>query len=209
MKYEEAWKHFEEYKKLKGRYDRFLGNHPEVLAMKAFAFGYSFGIKKSSDSVKYYTKALSDKNYMDNAEWIYGLAHSNSVVALKEDLIEIEQLLGRAIHIDPDYSLAILKPAKTLIKLHGIDIFDEIEDWIEKALDVSNRKLSCLKEAASIYQQALKYRQSNYVTAKDKKRNNEKAIELFKEAERINTSSKRTTIRIGKFHLKKKRIKHR
>ena len=123
-KYEEAWKHFEEYNKLKGRYNGCLGNHPEVLAMKAFAFGYSFGIKKSSDSVKYYTKALSDKNYMDNAEWIYGLAHSNSVVALKEepqresDLIEIEQLLGRAIHIDPNYSLAILKPAKTLIKLH-------------------------------------------------------------------------------------------
>ena len=208
-KYEEAWKHFEEYNKLKGRYDGCLGNHPEVLAMKAFAFGYSFGIKKSSDSVKYYTKALSDKNYMDNAEWIYGLAHSNSVVALKEepqresDLIEIEQLLGRAIHIDPNYSLAILKLAKTLIKLHGINVFDEVEDWIEKALDVSNRKLSCLEEAASIYQQALKYRKSNYVTGNDRKRNNEKAMELYEEAERINPFSKRTITGIGKCYLNK------
>ena len=206
-KYEQARKHFEEYKKLKCKYDGCLESHPEVLAMKAFAFGYSFGIKKSSNSVKYYTEALSDKDYMDNAEWIYGLAHSKSVVALKEepqresDLIEIEQLLRRAIHVDPNYSLAMLKLAKTLIKLHGINVFDEVEDWIEKALDVSNRKLSCLEEAASIYQQALKYRKSTYVTGKDRKRNNEKAMELYKEAEKINPSSKRTIIGIGKCHL--------
>ena len=138
-KYEQAWKHFEEYRELKSRYDGYLESHSEVLAMKAFAFGY----KKSSDGVKYYTEALSDKDYMDNAEWIYGLEHSKSVVALKEepqresDWIEIEQLLGRAIYIDPNYSLAMLKLAKTLIKLHGINVFDEVEDWIEKALDVS------------------------------------------------------------------------
>ena len=200
--YEQARKHFEEYEKLKGRYDRCLENHPEVLAMKAFAFGYSFGIKKSSDSVKYYTEALSDKDYMNSAEWIYGLAHSKSIVALKEepqrknDLIEIEQLLRRAIHIDPYYSLAMLKLAKTLIKLHGINVFDEIEYWIEKALDVSNRKLSCLEEAASIYHQALKHK-----NRKDRKENNEKAMKLYKEAERMNPSSKRTIIGIGKCHL--------
>ena len=144
---------------------------------------------------------------MDNAEWIYGLAHSKSVVALKEepqresDLIKIEQLLRRAIYIDPNYSLTMVKLAKTLIKLHGINVFDEVEDWIEKALDISNRELSCLVEAASIYQQALKYRKSNYVTGKDRKRNNEKAMELYKEAEKINPSSRLTIIDIGKCHL--------
>ena len=206
-KYEQARKHFEEYKKLKGRYGRNLESHPEVLAMKAFALGYSFGIKESNESIDCYTKALSDKDYMDTAEWIYGLAHSKSIVALKEepqresDLIEIEQLLRRVIHIDPNYSLAMLKLAKTLIKLHGINVFDEVEYWIDKALDVSNRQLSCLEEAASIYHQAHKHNKSNYAKGKDRKRNNEKAMKLYKEAEKKNPSSKRTIIGIGKCHL--------
>ena len=50
-KYQQARNHFEEYKKLKERYDGYLECHPEVLAMKAFAFGYSFGIDKSRLSV--------------------------------------------------------------------------------------------------------------------------------------------------------------
>ena len=206
-KYDKAWKHFEEYKILERRYGRCLENHPEVLAMKAFALGYSFGITKSMDSVKCYIDALSDKDYMDSAEWIYGLAHSKSIVALKEeperesDLIEIEQLLRRVIYIDPNYSLAMLKLAKTLIKLHGRNVFDEVEYWIEKALYVSNRKVSCLEEAASIYHQALKRKNNNYVKDKDRKRDNEKAMKLYKEAEKKNPFSKRTIIGIGKCHL--------
>ena len=58
-----------------------------------------------------------------------------------------------------------------------------------------------MEEAASIYQQALKYRKSNYVTGKDRTRNNEEAMKLYKEAEKINPSSKRTIIGIGKCHL--------
>ena len=208
-KYQQARNHFEEYKKLKERYDGYLECHPEVLAMKAFAFGYSFGIDKSRLSVDAYTKALSDKDYMNNAKWIFGLARSKSIIALREEpqreseLTEIEKLLRRALHIDPDYSLAMLKLAKTLVKLNGINVFEEVEDLIEKALDASNRKVSCLEQAASIYQQALKHKKGNYVTTKNRIINNEKAMKLYKEAEEINPSSKRTIIGIGKCYLNK------
>ena len=196
-KHEQAKNHFQYYKDLQERYGRDLESHPEVLAMKGFAFGYSFGFEKSRVSVDAYTKALSDADYINKAEWLYGLAHSKSVVALKqeprkmEDLTEIEHLLRRAIQIDPKYSLAMLKLAKTLVKLNGLLAFEEVEHWIERALDVSDRKLNCLEEAASIYQ----------LTARDRKSDNREAMKLYKEAENINPTSKRTILGLGKCYL--------
>ena len=196
-KHEQAKNHFKYYNDLQERYGRDLERHPEVLAMKGFAFGYSFGYEKSRDSVSFYTEALSDTDYINNAEWLYGLAHSKSVVALKEepqkmeDLTEIELLFRRAIHIDPKYSLAMLKLAKTLVKLNGLFAFEEAEHWIERALNVSDRKLSCLEEAASIYQ----------LTVRDRKSNNRKAMKLYEEAEDINPTSKRTILGLGKCYL--------
>ena len=196
-KREQAKKHFKCYKDLQEKYEGDLESHPQVLGMKGFAFGYSFGFEKSRLSVDCYTKALSDPDYINKAEWLYGLAHSKSVVALKEepqkmeDLTEIELLLRRAIQIDPKYSLAMLKLAKTLVKLNGLFAFEEAEHWIERALDVSDRKLSCLEEAASIYQ----------LTVRDRKSNNREAMKLYKEAENINPTSKRTILGLGKCYL--------
>ena len=195
--HEKAKDHFKAYKDFQSRYEEDLKNHPEVLAMKAFAFGYSFGLKKSRLSVEYYSKALDDSSYVNKAEWIFGLALSKSNVALKEepqiteDLVEIEILLRRTIQIDPKYSLAMLKLAKTLVNLNGVSVFEEAEHWINKALDVSDRKLSCLEEAASIYQ----------LTVSDKKSNNGKAMILYKEAEKINPTSKRTILGLGKCYF--------
>ena len=188
---------FKYYKDLQERYGRDLERHPKVLVMKGFTFGYSFGFEKSRVSVDFYTEALSDADYINNVEWLYGLAHSKSVVALKEepqkmeDLTEIELLLRRTTHIGRKYSLAMLKLAKTLVKLNGLFAFEEAEHWIERALNVSDRKLSCLEEAASIYQ----------LTVRDRKSNNRKAMKLYKEAEDINPTSKRTILGIGKCYL--------
>ena len=204
---EQALNHYREYKELEGRYDGNLEFHPEALAMKGFALGYSFGIEKSRLSVDAYEKALSDKHYVNNAEWIYGLAHSKTAVAIihgpemEKDLIEIEQLLRRVIFIDPNYSLAMLKLAKILAKLNGILAFDEAEDWINKALHVSERKRSCLEEAASIHQLIIQNKTGQFVTEKNIKKHNVKALELYQEAMRENKHSRRGLVGQGKYYL--------
>ena len=103
-----------------------LHDHPEVLAMKAFALGYSVGHDKSCQSIIAYEQALSHQQYKHNVEWLFGLAHSKTLVAdkrdtpIKEDLFEIESLYRRVIKLDDNHALARLRLAKILIKTSGV-----------------------------------------------------------------------------------------
>ena len=74
--------HFKEYKEICKKYEK-IEKHPEVLAMKGFAFGHIASYQERSTSVKAYTKALSDEMYQDQAEWFFGLAHSMTFLSHK------------------------------------------------------------------------------------------------------------------------------
>ena len=190
--------HFKEYKEICKKYEK-IEKHPEVLAMKGFVFGHISSFEERSTSVKAYTKALSDEMYHGQVEWLFGLAHSMTFLSHKkyspspEKLNEIEKIWRRVIQIKPEYSLAMLKLARILYRLHGIDALEEIEHWIETALKKDNTKGNILEEAAFLY----------LTISRDKADYTEKALNLFNEAIKHNPTSKKAIDGLASVSLKK------
>ena len=177
---------FKEYKEICKKYEK-IEKHPEALAMKGFAFGHISSYQERSTSVKAYTEALSDEIYQNQVEWLFGLAHSKTFLSHKkyspspENLSEIEKIWRRVIQINPEYSLAMLKLARILFRLHGVDALEEIEDWIETALKKDKTKGNILEEAAFLC----------HTISRDKSDYTEKALDLFIKAIKQNPKSKK------------------
>ena len=196
--------HFKEYKEICKKYKK-IDKHPEVLAMKGFAFGHISSYQERSTSVKAYTKALSDEMYQDQTEWLFGLAHSMTFLSHKkyspspEKLSEIEKIWRRVIQIKPEYSLAMLKLARILFRLHGVDALEEIEHWIETALKEEKIRGHILEETAFLY----------YTIGRDKTNYIDKALDLFNEAIEHNPKSKKAidglaSVSLTRFHNNKR-----
>ena len=178
-------RHFKEYAEICDKYKK-IEKHPEVLAIKGFAFGHISSFQERYTSVEAYTEALSDEMYQDQAEWLFGLAHSMTFLSHKkysaspENLSEIEKIWRRVIQIKPEYSLAMLKLARILFRLHGVDALEEIEHWIETALKQDKTKGNILEQAAFLYK----------TISRDKADYTEKALNLFNKAIKHNAKSK-------------------
>lgn len=184
--YEEIWKTYKD-----------INNHPEALAIKAFASGHISSFQSALVSVKAYTSSLSDEMYKDKVEWLFGLARSKTILSYKrfptspEDLSEIENIYRRVITIKPNYSLAMLKLARILFRLHGFHATEEVNHWIEAALNESGEKVIVLEEAALLYYQ-ISNLDANYI---------QKALDLYNEAKTINPNSKKTMQGLAKIYL--------
>ena len=194
--YEEIWKTYKD-----------INNHPEALAIKAFASGHISSFQSALVSVKAYTSSLSDEMYKDKVEWLFGLARSKTILSYKrfptspEDLSEIENIYRRVITIKPNYSLAMLKLARILFRLHGFHATEEVNHWIEAALNEGGEKVIVLEEAALLYYQ-ISNLDANYI---------QKALDLYNEAKTINPNSKKTMQGLAKIYLnryyeKKKKV---
>ena len=179
-------RHFKEYAEICDKYKK-IEKHPEVLAIKGFAFGHISSFQERYTSVQAYTEALSDETYQDQVEWLFGLAHSMTFLSHRkyspspEKLREIEKIWRRVIQIKPEYSLAMLKLARILFRLHGVFALEEIEHWIETALKQDKTKGNILEEAAFLYK----------TISRDKADYTEKALNLFNEAIKHNAKSKK------------------
>ena len=197
--------HFKEYKEICKKYGK-IEKHPEALAMKGFAFGHISSFQTRSTSVEAYTKALSDELYHDQVEWLFGLAHSMTFLSHKkyspspQNLREIEKIWRRVIQINPEYSLAMLKLARILFRLHSVDALEEIEHWIETALKEDETKGSILEEAAFLY----------HTISRKKPDYTEKALNLFNKAVKHNPKSKKAidglaNVSLTRFHNNKRK----
>ena len=193
---EEAASFLNEYEKIWKTY-KDINNHPEALAIKAFASGHISTFQSALVSVKAYTSSLSDEMYKDKAEWLFGLARSKTILSYKrfptspEDLSEIENIYRRVITIKPNHSLAMLKLARILFRLHGFYANEEVSHWIETALNEGREKVIVLEEAALLYYQISKL-DANYI---------QKALDLYNEAKTINPNSKKTMQGLAKIYL--------
>ena len=176
-----------------------IENHPEALAMKGFAFGHISSFQKKSTSVQAYSQALSDEMYQDQVEWLFGLAHNKIFLSDKkrspsaENLREIEKIWRRVIQINPEYSLAMLKLARILFRLHGADALEEIEHWIETALKKDKTKGNILEEAAFLC----------YALSRNKVEYTDKALNLFEEAIKHKPKSKKAIDGLANVLLKR------
>ena len=194
----EVSRHFREYKEICKMYEN-IENHPEALAMKGFAFGHISSFQKRSISVQAYSQALSDEMYQDQVEWLFGLAHSKTFLSHKkhspsaENLREIEKIWRRVIQINPEYSLAMLKLARILFRLHGVDALEEIEHWIETALKKDKTKGNILEEAAFLC----------HTLSKNKVEYTDKALNLFQEAIKHKPKSKKAIDGLANVLLKR------
>ena len=194
----EALSLLNEYQEICSEYKE-IKNHPEALAMKGFAFGHCSSFRNALVSVEAYTRALSDEKYKNHLEWLFGLASSKERLSYKrdppslEDLSEIEKIWHMVIQISPKFSLAMLRLARTLWRLHHGKAIEEIEYWIETALEEDDKTVSVLEEAAFLYL-SITRRKVDYI---------DKALTLFKKAETLNPRSKKTLEGLATAYLKR------
>ena len=196
MKRKKVSEYSQEYKKICKEYED-IKNHPEAFAMKGYAFGHFSSFQKALESVKAYTKALSDKKYKGKAEWLFGIARSRILLSHRrdpqslEDLSEIVEILHQAIEINSNYSWAMLTLARVLFRIYDLNAIEEIEYWIEAALVQNKEKVMILEEAAWVY---IALSKSNFDY-------NEKALLFFNKAKKIKPNSKKTIEGLGQVYL--------
>jgi hypothetical protein len=196
---EKALENLECYNDLIKQFSDTAATHPEVLAMKGFAFSHAM---KYEDAIDCYSEALQNDIRQNNPEWLIGLGFAKQWLStgrrrLNEDAKEIEMLYRHAIQIDDSYDYAKLKLARILWDTQNINGIDEVEYLIEQASANPMKNVVVIEETAAVLN----------LTCRSKPENYQKVFDLYRESEKIRDDSPKTLRGLARYYQRQSEIK--